>query len=101
MNRECYEYAKDCGRRGGIWKLISAILFIALAATAVSAFILKIKNKEYRDLLIEDSERFEATPEQEEEMAEIRRREWGRAHSMANKKTIEERLEDNRITEEA
>ncbi len=101
MNREYYEYAKDCSRKGGIWKLISVILFIALAATAVAAFMLKIKNKQYRDLLIEDSERFEATPEQEEEMAEIRRREWSRGHSMANRKTTEERLEDNRITEEA
>lgn len=100
MNKECFEYAKECNRRGGAWKLIAAILFVALAATAVAAFMLKIKNNQYRDLLIEDSERFEATPEQEEEMAEIRRREWSRAHSMANKKTTEERLEENRIIEE-
>ena len=101
MSREYYECAKGMGRRGGVWKFMAALLFIIAAAMTVTAFMLKIKNNQYRDILIAESEKFPNSEEQEEELAEIRKRNWGRAHSMANKKSTEERLEDNRITEEA
>lgn len=100
MNRECFDYARECSRRGGLWKLAAAVLFAAFLAMTVTAFMLKIKNNSYRDMLIKVSEKFPATPEQEEEMAEIRKREWSRAHAPANRKTDEERIAENRITEE-
>ncbi len=101
MNKEYYECAKGLGRRGGIWKFMAVLLFLALAAMTVTAFMLKLKNNQYRDILIAESEKFPNTEEQEKELAEIRKRSWSRAHSMANRKSCEERLEDNRITEEA
>ena len=99
MNREGFEYVKECNRRGGMWKFVAFVLFVALVATAISAFMLKRKNK-YCNLLVKESGDLPNTPEQEEELKEIRLREWGRAHSMANQKSTEERLEENRIIEE-
>lgn len=100
MNGEYYECAKACGRRGGLWKMLAIIFFAAFTASAICALILKFKNNKYRDALIDVSERFPNTAEQEEELAEIRRREWGRANAPSNQMTNEERLSKNRVETE-
>ncbi len=97
MNREYFECARDCGRRGGMWKLLSIVLFAAFVAMSIAALVLKFKKDEYRDALIDVSEKFPNSPEQEEELAEIRKREWSRAHAPANRMTDEERMEENRV----
>lgn len=101
MNKEYYECAKNVGRRGGMWKFVSLLLFLISVVMTAAALVLKLKNNQYRDVLIAESEKFSNTEEQEKELAEIRKRHWSRAHSRANKKSCEERLEDNRIIEEA
>ena len=97
MNREYFECARDCCRRGGWWKFLAVVFFAAFVFSAISALMLKIKNDEYRDALIDVSERFPTAPEQEEELAQVRKREWSRAHAPANRMTDEERMEENRI----
>ena len=100
MDREYYDCAREIGRKGGFWKFIAAILFVALAIMSVNMLLLKLKNKEYKEVLIKNSESIPNTPEQEAELAEIRKREWGRGNAPKNKKTTEEILEENRVIEE-
>lgn len=94
-----YEVVRRCNKRGGIWKVIAIILFFAFALMTVSAFLLKKKNDEYRNALIEESSNFPITPEQEIELKEIRKREWRRKHALKNRKTTEERMAENRVEE--
>ncbi len=101
MNRDYFEYAKECAKKKGLWKVVSAIFFLAFVGTAVTAFMYKKKSDNYRDTLIEISEQIPNTDEQEEELAEIRRREWSRANAPQNRVSDEERIAENRITEEA
>lgn len=96
-----FEYAKECARKKGVWKLAAAVFFLAFVGMSAAAVMLKIKNNKYRDKLIEVSEQIPNTPEQEEELAEIRRREWSRANAPSNRMTDEERIAENRVTEEA
>ncbi len=100
MNREYFECARECGRRGGIWKFIAGVIFILLIIMSVAAVAYKLRCDKYRDALIDVSERFPNTPEQEEELARIRREEWSKSHAPANQKTDEERMEENRVVEE-
>lgn len=94
-----YEVVRRCSKKGGVWKLIAIVLFFAFLGMTVSAFLLKRKNDEYRDVLIEESQSFPNTPEQEQELKEIRKREWRRKHALKNRKTTEERMAENRIEE--
>ncbi len=100
MNREYLDYAKVCGRKKGVWKIAAVIFFLAFLGASAAAVAMKIKGDKYRDALIEISEQFPNTPEQEEELAEIRRREWSRSNAPSNRMTDEERLAENRVTEE-
>lgn len=101
MNRDYFEYAKECGKKKGLWKVASIIFFLAFIGTAVTAVMYKKKSDKYRDTLIEISEQIPNTAEQDEELAEIRRREWSRANAPANRVSDEERIAENRVTEEA
>lgn len=101
MNTDYLGYAKECARKKGIWKLAAVIFFFAFIGMTVAAVAMKIKGDKYKDALIEISEQFPNSPEQEEELAEIRRREWSRANAPANRVSDEERIADNRVTEEA
>ena len=96
-----FEFAKKCARKKGVWKLAAVVFFIAFVGMSVAAIMLKIKNDKYRDKLIEVSEQIPNTPEQEEELADIRRREWSRANAPSNRMSDEERIAENRVTEEA
>ncbi len=100
MNNDTYEYARKCNKKGGIWRFISALLFLGLIVMSVYTFLLRLKNREYRDVLINESNELPVTPEQEAELAEIRKREWARAYAPVNRKTTEEFLEENRLAEE-
>lgn len=102
MTNENYlEYAKRCARKKGFWKIAAAIFFIAFVGMSVTAFLLKGKNDAYKKTLIEISEQFPVTMEQEEELDEIKRRDWSRANAPANRVSSEERIAENRVTEEA
>lgn len=65
-----------------------------VGATAV-AYITKKKNDEYREALIEMSDIIPGTPDEQ-----TRRDNWRSSHSPENRKSVEERLEDQRIKEE-
>lgn len=102
MRGNYFGYSKCCGKKeSGIWKAVSAVLFVVAALSAVSAFLLKLQNHKYRDKIIELSHNIPNTPEQEAELEEIRKREWSRANAPANNQTAEERMAENRVDEEA
>ena len=63
---------------------------------SVIALMLRKKNTEYRDALIELSDDFSDT----EYDAKQRREEWQRAQSMGNRRTVEEQLSDRRVQED-
>ena len=97
--REFYdcEYEEKCG--GG--KLVTAFVLAGMAAATAFAVVTHMQNKKYKEKIIELSNNIPNTPEQEAELEEIRKREWAAANAPANRKTDEERLEENRINEEA
>ena len=101
MNKEYLDYAKVCGKKKGLWKVAAVIFFFAFLGATAAAIAMKIKSDKYRDVLVEISEQFPNAPEQEEELAQIRRREWSRSNAPSNRMTDEERLAENRVTEEA
>lgn len=76
-------------------KAAAALGFIfGVGATAV-AYITKKKNDEYREALIDMSDMMPGTPDEQ-----ARRDNWRSSHSPENRKSVEERLEDQRIKEE-
>ncbi len=87
-------------RRNSLWRLAAAVSAVAAVLAAVCALVTKLQNCKYKEKLIELSEQFPNTPEQEAELEEIRKREWAAAHSPSNRRTTEERLAENRVTEE-
>lgn len=86
--------------RNSLWRLAAAVSAVAAVLAAVCALVTKLQNCKYKEKLIELSEQFPNTPEQEAELEEIRKREWAAAHSPSNRRTTEERLAENRVTEE-
>lgn len=87
-------------RRNSLWRLAAAVSAVAAVLAAVCALVTKLQNCKYKEKLIELSEQFPNTPEQGAELEEIRKREWAAAHSPSNRRTTEERLAENRVTEE-
>ncbi|MBO5364381.1 MAG: hypothetical protein J6A56_02835 [Clostridia bacterium] len=77
------------------WKLLSILGFLAAGVFAFISLSFKKRNDQYRDMLISMSE---TLPDEEEIDAENRRR-WQSAHAPANRKTVEERLADQRVQE--
>lgn len=96
--REYYdcEYEEKCGG-----KFVTALALAGMAAATAVAVVTHMQNKKYKEKIIELSNSIPNTPEQEAELEEIRKREWASANAPANRKTDEERLEENRINEEA
>ena len=89
--RNRYESGND-----GWWKAfgITGVLF-GMLMTVVS-LCLREKNKKYRDALITMSEQLP-----EEDDAKARRAAWRSFHAPANRITVEKRLENQRVEEEA
>lgn len=87
-------------RRGSFWRLAAGVSAVVAILAAACAFLTKLKNIKYKEKLIELSKQLPNTPEQEAELEEIRKREWAAAHSPSNRRTTEERLAENRVTEE-
>lgn len=77
------------------WKFFAILGMLFGAVMTLVSLFFKKKNDEYRDALIELSERFPG-----EEGTEGRRESWQSAHAPANRKTVEERLAEQRIQEE-
>lgn len=94
---DCEYEEKCCG--GG--KFVTALALAGMAAATAFAVVTHMQNKKYKEKIIELSNNIPNTPEQEAELEEIRKREWAAANAPANRKTDEERLEENRINEEA
>ncbi len=79
----------------GWWKVFGILgMLLGLVMTA-AMFLLREKNKKYRDALIAMSDQF---PETED--AATRRAAWQSSHAPANRVTVEERLENQRVEEE-
>ena len=86
------------GERHGkvtFWKMLSALGFLMAGLFAFISFCLKKKNDQYRDMMIAMSDEI---PD-EEEMEIESSRQWHRAHAPANRKTVEERLAEQRVQE--
>ncbi len=98
MRKKYPDYENGSGRKdgSGFWKMLSFFWFLLAGGFAVLSFFLKQKNEEYRDALIEMSD---ILPPEGEEAADLRRKNWQSAHAPANRKTVEERLEEQRIQE--
>ncbi len=88
----CFERKED----NRFWKMLSLFWFLLAGSFALLSFCLKRKNDKYRDALIDMSEHL---PMDDIEAAEYRKKNWQSAHAPANRKTVEERLEDQRIQE--
>ena len=80
------------------WKVLGVFGLLLSAVMAVIAWGMKKKNEEYRDALIRLSDQL---PEEEWNASDAkqRRESWQSAHAPDNRKTVEERLEDQRIRE--
>lgn len=79
-----------------ILKILSAVAVGLSVAVTIANIFLSLKNKAYKDALIDLSEQFpedDGTNEKEER--------WRKAHSNQNRSTVEERLDNNRVTVEA
>ncbi len=97
-NRKNYEDWFCSEGKGGsafFWKLLGILGFLASGFFALLSFSLKQKNDRYRDMLISMSDQL---PDEAEVEAESRRR-WQSAHAPANRKTVEERLAEQRVQE--
>lgn len=77
------------------WKVLSILGMLMAGVFAFISYCLKKKNDQYRDLLISMSDEIPG----EDELEEENNRRWHRAHAPANRKTVEERLSDQRIQE--
>lgn len=78
-----------------VWKIFSLIGMVFSVAFAILALILKRKNDVYMKALIDLSDQL---PEEEDDTDS--RSEWQSAHALANQKTVEERLSEQRLHEE-
>ena len=82
-------------KNDGWWKIFGAMgILFGIVMTLVS-FCLREKNKEYRDALIAISDQLPR-----KETAEFRRAAWRGSQAPANRVTVEERLESQRVEEE-
>ena len=88
-------------RRDGMWKAVAVILFAITAIMSVVAAMEKLKNRKYCEKITEMSKDIPNTKEQEEELRIIKERECAAANSPKNRQTVEERLENDRVSEEA
>ena len=79
----------------GWWKVFGVLGFLFGILMTVFAFCQYQKNQKYRDALIALSDQLS-----EEETAKTRRTAWRSSQSPANRTTVEERLETQRIDEE-
>lgn len=82
-------------RDDGWLKVFGALAFLFGMVMTVVAFSQHQKNKKYRDALIALSDQLP-----EEETAASRRAAWRSSQSPANRATVEERLESQRVDEE-
>lgn len=91
------EWRSSGEKRGNVtfWKVLSILGFLAAGLFAFVSFCLKKKNDQYRDMMIAMSDDI---PD-EEEIEQETSRQWHRAHAPAKRKTVEERLADQRIQE--
>ena len=95
QKRNTDEWIGSGGRSGaGVWKTLSVLGFLAAAFFAFISYCLKKKNDQYRDMLITMSDEISG-----EDFEEESNRQWHRAYAPANRKTVEERLSDQRIQE--
>ena len=92
MRNECLDLGKACMKKKGKWKFLAIIFFMAFVAMTVKAIILKKRNKEYCDMIVDLSDVYETTREQEEELKEIRKREAARKNSMTERKLLKKDL---------
>ncbi len=83
----------SCGRKGEAttWKVLGVLGLLAAGVFAFLSFCLKRKSDRYRDALIDLSDQI---PDDED-----RRNQWQSAHAPANRKTVEERLTEQRVYE--
>lgn len=77
------------------WKVFGILGVLFGMMMTVVALCLREKNKKYRDTLITISEQLP-----EENDAKARRAAWRSSHAPANRVTVEERLENQRVDEE-
>lgn len=76
-------------------KAAATLGFLFGAGATAVAYIIKKKNDEYREALIDMSDIMPGAPDEQ-----TRRDNWRSSHSPENRKSVEERLEDQRIKEE-
>lgn len=79
-----------------VWKIISAVALTFGIVMSVLAFLLKKKNNEYRNVIIDMSDDFS-----DDELEACRRREeWRKNQSRQNRQPVEKQLEERRVDEE-
>lgn len=88
------EWSCSGGNGVGFWKVLSILGILAAGFFAFVSYCLKKKNDQYRDMLISMSDEIP-----DDNFDEENSRRWHRAHAPANRKTVEERLSDQRIQE--
>ncbi len=77
-----------------IWKILGIFGTLFGILMGLCALFTAQKNQEYKDALIDLSDSF---PEPD---SEARKQDWQASNAPENRKTTEERLKDNRITED-
>ena len=98
MKHENWPYTCKKERAVSLWKVFGVLGLLFGAVMALVSLCLKQKNDEYRDALIDLSERFPGEEDAEPDTT-ARREDWQSAHAPSNRKTVEERLADQRIQE--
>ena len=83
-------------RKNKVLMILSAVTLGISIVVMISNVLLSMKNKTYKNALIDLSDRF---PEEDE--FDDRDLRWKQAHSHQNRTTAEERRDGNRITVEA
>lgn len=79
-----------------VWQIISAVALTFGIFMSVLVFLLKKKNNEYRNVIIDMSDDFS-----DDELEACRRREeWRKNHSRQNRQPVEKQLEERRVDEE-
>ena len=83
-------------KRNKFLMILSAVTLAISVVVTIANVLLSMKNKVYKDALIDLSEQF---PEDDEFDEKDKR--WQQRHSNQNRTTVEERLDNNRVTVEA